>query len=399
MSTETETRLRAALHASADVITDETPEPMRAPASRRPVWWPLLAAAAVVLAVAALALVVRGDGGTKHRIPPIHHTSGPAPVLHRQACTVPLPDAWAQAVSTSTLPGLQALAVTDDGAVLAARVDRPDLMIVGRNGHARLLYAAPRSVPGLGNVRVTHVSVEGTWAAVLLGIDEGETAPDGIVAVNIKTGAVRTARSLLLGTLPIVQVPFVLSGVVYWSEGLSVGPDHVYAYDIARRHRRTLDTSRQPDILGPVALGGGIYWQKADRVVTYRAGDLPPGFDVLVGKGYAGLTTDGDRQAWVQQVGERFVVKMRVGNGAPVTVLGPMSDAPQVTELAGPYLLTGISVLDTRTGAATSLVSSNYPYTTSAGGSKTIAISRRESPTAAPQLSLLDIAKLPELHC
>jgi len=192
----------------------------------------------------------------------------------------------------------------------------------------------------------------------------------------------------------------VLDGVVYWSEGLSVGPDHVYAYDLATRQRHTLDRSATLDILGPEVLGGGIYWSKADRTVTYRAGNLPPGFDVLVGKGYGGLITDGNRQAWVQPIGQRFVVKMRIGNAAPVTVLGPSTDPVEVSGLVGPYLLVGSTVLDTRTGAATDLNPTADTFADVAAGGGTIAVSLSgASPVRQGLLAVLNEATLPGLRC
>ena len=400
MSTDMETRLRAAFLASADVITDEAPEPLRATEPpRRPTWWPLLAAAAVVLAVAALAFVVRGNGGGKHQMPPVHR--GPTPVLHPQACTVPQPARWHEALGVNQLHGLRVLGVTTDGAVLAARADRPQVVLVRRDGSQTPLYAAPRSVPD-GDVRVGSASADGDWTVISLIAGGGQGALDGIVAVNVTSLAVRTVRSLLLGTLPIVQEPVVLDGVVYWSEGLSVGPDHVYAYDLATRQRRTLDHSPTLDISGPVELGGGVYWTKGNRVVTYRAGKLPPGFTVLTGKSYGGLVTSGDRQAWVQQVGQRFTVKMRIGNGDPVTMLDPLADPVRVTGIAGPYLLVGTDVLDTRTGATTRLTTPAYQAFTNVGGNgSTIAVSFTlgSGPSVTSMLSILDIAKLPGLHC
>jgi hypothetical protein len=406
MSTDTEHRLRAALRAGATVITEDTPPALRsAGPQRRSITWPLLVAAAVVvLVVAVLAVVVRGSG-SKHTSPPVHPSPPPAiDQLHPKTCTIPVPQAWQDVLEAGTIgdtpePEIRPiLGATSGGSVVATDLNRHQVVIVTPNHAVHHLYTAPTTVPGQGRAHIGSAAIGGDWVAVTLILGGGQGATGGIVAVNVHTGAVRVVRDPSLGSDSIVQPPAVLDGVVYWSEGPSVGPDHVYAYDLATQHRSTLDRSRLLDIGGPVVVGGGVYWQKAGSVVAYRPGNLPPGFVVEPGELSGALVTAGDRQAWVQQVGRRFVVKMRIGERSPVSMSPPTTFAPGITGIAGPYLVSGTTVLDTRTGAETTLVAGPDQLANAAAAGSTIAVNFTGS-KGGPQLSLLDASALPELHC
>ncbi len=400
----------------------------------RPVWIRPLLAATVVAAIAAAAVL--GNLPGRHVHPGTATSTAPAPSASRSpssaptptvpkanspfrplACTIPFPDSWASvqspiirppgAASYAASSGLSILAMSATGAVLASSDLAPngDLVLVRPDRSTRVLYRLPTSLAGQPSLRLGSGQIDTQWAAFAVILGRGQGAIGAIEAVNLATGTVHVVRDAGLGTDMIVSDPQLLDGHVYWSEVSNTGQGKVYDYDLATAGQSTLDSGA---VIGPQLIGGAIEWSRDGKVVWHGSPSLPPGFHVDPGKTVA-LLQDGSTYAWRAWVGtgtaQRDVIYLTTsGRQKPVVVYRPPSAdiVPALLALTGPYVIfdnnTDITVLDTRTGAATTLTSSRPPFTTAAAAAGLIALNVVGSKGGA-QLVTIRRDALTELHC
>ena len=409
MTTDTEARLRAALQARAELITLEPAELPLLPSGRRRrgLAW-ALAAAAVVVAVAGLAVAVRNHSSSA---PPIHQptvsksvTPPPAPNgVHAASCTASNAGSWHTTPVTApdAPPGvitgaLWLLGVDSHGNTVAIEQFSPNrilLLPAEAPTHTRELYTAPTSVPGQGPARLGGGAVDGDWVVFSIITGGGQGALSGIGAVNTATGAVRTVRDVSLGGELIVSEPIIVDGVIYWSEVSNFGSGHIYGYDVDTGTRHTLETG--PDI-APFTVAGGVYWigPQPKQVHTYRAGTLPPGYDLRATSNPASVVRAGDLMAWNER-GQILVRKgsepaVRVATGSPFAI----SD-DYLTYTHGAH---GMSVLDLRTGATVTLLDPGPYGLPAAGGAGTLAFNTLGS-HGGSNVTVANAATLPRLHC
>jgi len=440
MSTELENRLRAAFTAGAIVIpVDDRPLAIgdEAPTDRRP--WTrtvVLAAAAVVIAVAALAVALSSRTTSAppahrpsitHSAPPssITHSAPPSSVSHIAPPPLSVIDglhpvqcisdqaAWVRALSDGkvappNLPtvsganGLPLLGVDSRGNAVVVETAQPNRVLLVRPDHStETLFTSPRSVAGQGPAHVgwsLGTGVDGDWAVFTINTNATYDVPTGIYVVNTDTRQVKVVRDVALGNKLIVSLPIIVRGTVYWREGTHSGYGHIYAYDIATGTRQTLESG---DLYAPFTIAGGVYWFRgsARAVVTHIAGQLPPGYVVGHRFNPPVLTTSG-LVAWTAQDTREVVVREGAGPSVPVDRAHDL-ESSSVLALSANFVVWntsyGIYILDLRTGAAFRLKSDpTLVGAASAGG--TLALNSQGAGNGF-DLTILDVATLPELHC
>jgi outer membrane protein assembly factor BamB len=226
---------------------------------------------------------------------------------------------------------------------------------------------------------------------------------------------VRDPLSVLQTADVRIAPPILLDGTVYWSETDNTGQGSVYRVDLNTGDRTTLSSGPDATVQG---MGSDVTWRKPDGTFGYAGAlNLPDGFPV--DDTSAVLLQDGPVSAWSSQpIGQRAVIYLSAAADQPPQVVytAPSSDTVLTLEaLSGPYVIfdadSGITALDTRTGAATNLEALNSPtgaaanlelqhagdvYALAAGGM--IALSLADD-TGQKQIVRLSTAALPKLSC
>ena len=292
------------------------------------------------------------------------------------------------------------------GAVLTSSDSAPngELVLVQPDRSTRVLYRLATSLAGQSSLRLGTGQLDSQWAVFDVVLGGGQGAIGAIEAVNLSTGTVHVVRDASLGTELIVSAPQLLDGHVYWSEVSNTGQGNVYDYDLASGTKATLDSG---GVIDPEVVGGAVEWGRDGKLIWHGSPSVPPGFQVDPGK-IVTLLQDGSTYAWSAWSGtgtaQRHVIYMATsGMQKPEIVYTPPSAdiVPTLLALSGPYVIfdnTYITVLDTRTGAATTLTSSPSPFTTAAAAGGVIALNIVGSKGGA-QLVLIRTDALTELHC
>ena len=153
-------------------------------------------------------------------------------------------------------------------------------------------------------------------------------------------------------------------------------------------HRPAADTGSGV-VTGPFTIGGGVYWTKypGPTLVTYDAGQLPPGY-VVQAKASSPVVSGGQITAWAQTSGQRTDILVRRGTGPPVTVFTESLDnAPVPAAIAGEYLLlvdaNALTILDMRTGATVGMATNRL--FTAAAGEAPPSLTTSSAPKAVPR--------------
>jgi RNA polymerase sigma factor (sigma-70 family) len=412
VSGDPETRVRAALRAGAEAmnIADRPLADERldyGAVRNRRVGWPALLTTAVALA-GTLAAVLIGRSWS-------HRTGPVVGDVHPATCRAANATVWLRAITTGAVyvgdveprgVDLQVLGVDGHGEAIAVVALGTKLVAIGRDQSVRTIYTlhvATGTQPKFGYEGLGGAgSVDRDWVAFAVNTAAGGgNHVNGIYAVNAASGTVRVARPVQRYPLPDTQVqpPVVVRHVVYWSEQTEAS-GFVYSYDLSTGARQTL---WQGANYGVVAAGGGVYWfERSDgQLHTHLVRDLPPGF---VPRAFvdAPVTTDGRRTAWLRRgdgtPGSSTDVEVRTGAG-PVVRVAHLIGGVQTLTIAGPYLIWyqvgEATVLDMRTGA-TATYRNPSPLTKARAGGRTLAMSVGAH---AHRLAVVDVARLPELHC
>lgn len=407
---------------------------------RRPAVWvrPVFAAAAVAAIAAGTVVLLNG---THHTTTPststtTSTTATPAPSpsrsslttpkvedrFHSLSCTVPTPAGWDRAFSPIIRPpgtssfdltsGLSILGISSGGTVLASSDIAPhgELVRVQPDGSTRVLYRLPATLAGQSTRHFGDGQIDNQWAVFDVIIGGGQGSVGAIDAVNLATGSLQVVRAASLGTLAIVSAPQLLHGHVYWSEVDNTGQGSVYDYNLSTQTRSTLDTGA---VSSPQVIGGAVAWGRGAKgpngtLVWHGTPDLPPRFHAEPGVSST-LLRDGTVYAWSGWQGtgatqQQVIYMATAGMNKPDVVYTPPPANGTATLLAltGPYVIftnnTAILALDTRTGAATTLVPSQQPFTTAAAANGIIALNVLGSKGGA-QLVTLRTDALTELHC
>jgi len=433
MSTDIELRIRAALQAGAEAITDD-------PAAARPPsgpgasadteidtapWrirdhWTWIAAAASVALIAGLVIALR-DGGrpappARSVTPTISSpTPSPSSDIRPVSCLTKLPASWERALWTTGrvqspgtgAAGLPILGMTPAGDVISSTSER--LVLVRRDHSIHPLYTASQSTSGQGPVRIGgSAQADSRWVVFSLIIGGGQGGRGGIDAVDLDTHEVRTIRSTDLGTELIVSEPVLLDGKVYWSEVTNAGEGHVYVYDLSTSARRTLDSGL---VTGPQVLGGGVVWMRGDTtVVEHVPPTLPSGYSPQFNK-QGTLLVDGSTSAWLDP--QRSALRITTAaHPAGVTVYTAPNAILSLLALSGRYLFWSdgmhITVLDTRTGASSYLERGvaavpQFDNVTAAGANAAVAsgivAATRSGASGGAELGIAPVSDLPDLRC
>jgi hypothetical protein len=193
----------------------------------------------------------------------------------------------------------------------------------------------------------------------------------------------------------------------------SSGVGHLYSYSIATGERRTLDSGQ---LTAPFTIGGGVYWDTDQSVVTHIAGVLPPSY-VVQPKPSSNPTIAVDRAqvAWVRggvyDSQAKYIdpeIVVREDSGPSVSVFRSKAGVmPQVVALVGPYLVwqnsvvnnQELTVLDLRTGATAALRGgaggAYLPAGTPTG--RHLVLGVRDGLFTPP--TVVDTTRAPRLHC
>lgn len=412
----------------------------RRPRRHRVVWIKPLLAAALVAAIAGCAAILLNL--PRHQMPPstATTTAPPTPTPSGSAstsaavpvangpfrpwtCTVPSPDRWAAAWSRFIRPpgaaptdlthGLSILDMSSTGAVLAFSTATPpgqshgEVVLVRPDQSTRVLYRLPTTLAGQNTLRVTAGQLDTQWAVFAVTLGGGQGTVGAIDAVNLSTGTgtVHVIRDASLGTLLQVSAPQLLNGHVYWSELSNTGHGSVYDADLATGTRTTLDSG---DVIDPQIVGGAVEWGRNRTVVWHGTPTLPPGLQITPGKTVT-LLRDGATFAWTQWTGtgtdqKQVLYMAKLGAAKPKAVYTPPTPdvIPQLLALSGPYVIfddTSITALDTRTGAATTIVTGSQPGSTTAAAAGGVIALNQIGAKGGTQLALAHTTDLPELRC
>lgn len=401
MSTDLETALRDMLHERAGDITALPPRlthPGQLPHvdgaelldlgaphhSARSSRWLLAAAVAVIIAIAGTVLGIRhlADHDPRPAAPntvtptgaPTTTTSTsasppPKPAsypngLHPLACFTNLPPAWQRFLAGPSPEGgdSQPVALTSSGGVISiVSSGWRQKLILDSPGHTpRVLFTNSGADSNGERTGVLDVSSAANWVVFeyMYGYGQGGPGPVQIEAVDLNTGAIQVVRPTTQNDATIVPGIVLFHGVVYWAEidagqGLSTG--RVVGFNLSSRRSRVLDSG---NVTAPIVESGGLYWGKGSKIVTYRAGQLPPGYRVLPMKSSSGLASSAGVDAWLSP-SENSIRMWHKGLAASVTVLSG-KHVLQLNGLSGHFLFwsrsgSGSYVMDTRTGAAAPL--------------------------------------------
>ena len=440
MSTDIELRIRAALHAGAEAITDD-PAAARPPsgpgasadtdveAAPRRIrdHWAWIAAAASVAVIAGLVIALRDSGRPAppaRSVTPTISSPAPSPSsdIRPVSCLTQLPASWERALwttgrvqppsGTSGTAGLPILGMTPGGDVISSTSTSTTpqrLLRVRPDRSIDPLYTVPQATPGQGTTRIGgSAQADSRWVVFSLIVGDGQGARGGIDAVDLDTHEVRTIRSTDLGTELIVSEPMLLDGKVYWSEVTNAGEGHVYEYDLSSSARRTLDSGL---VTGPQVLGGGVVWMRGDTtVVEHVPPTLPSGYSPQFNK-EGTLLVDGSTSAWLDP--QRSALRITTAaHPAGVTVYTAPNAILSLLALSGRYLFWSdgmhITVLDTRTGASSYLERGvaavpQFDNVTAAGANAAVAsgivAATRSGASGGAELGIAPVSDLPDLRC
>ncbi len=305
------------------------------------------------------------------------------------------------ALGTPDLSGLPILSVTPTGDVLTGPQSYGKLDLVSSSGGISVLYTAP----GVSDptARVSWAQADSRWVAFAESVGQGQSSIVSLAVIDRASGTATVFRRYAAIGSTMALPPVLYDGAVYWTERTST-TGAVLRYDPATGQTSTLATGTN---LSPVVMtGGGLYWQAGTTLVTYRGGQLPPGFALTGGKLTAPVT-DGTTSVWVAPLTADSPLTLelsRPGMTRPVPIVQEPASAGLLVPLAvaGPYVLwqdnTGIVALDTRTGAATVLLPPNVTFANAAANGPTLALNEIGSKGGAALL-LGHIDTLPRLHC
>jgi hypothetical protein len=355
--------------------------------------WPAVAAALVV-AAAGVIIAIRGGVGAAPRpagpaSPSPTPTVSPTEVdgaLRPLTCTTQLPAAWQAVLARFDSAGGRVLTVAPDGTVLRDVVAHGgEKLVADTASGSRTLFQAPATQHG-APVRIGDAATDGTWVVftVLFGQGGGQ-GPVQIDAVRLTGGTVQVIRPTTATDPTIVLGPVLYDEAVYWTQidagqGLTTGP--LSRYELSSRKTSVL---AQGQLSGPLAAGGGLYWDDGSRLVTYRAGTLPPGYTPTPSKAW-GLFRDGDTYAWTDPTSTAALL-WRPGLSAPAPLI---PSGATVLGVVGRYLFWSGGVLDTSTGA-----NARVPFAVTA----VYAVDGKEVLAGADGALPLNVAGLPDLRC
>ncbi|MBE7187145.1 hypothetical protein [Jatrophihabitans endophyticus] len=277
--------------------------------------WPVLVAAAAVLAAVGSVLALLVGGPTHHATPPVHHPHAPRTVT-RTSCLTGIPAAWTRAAEHgTTVRGVDAgdvTAVTPSGG-LVLQTDGPAST---KYGTARFAYLAPgaSSPRSLGVLRVPLP--QGTSSgyefdtdvdnATLLVTAYSGRRPRVVVAVDLHTGK----HTTIVRTSPdsgrkLFDDAYVQAGIAYYqtdprarTKGRALH-DQVIAVPVTGGTRQLVGSG---DVyLDKSALG--IVWNN-DEAGPERPADVPAvvsrhaNLDSEVDEVFESYITDGHVYAW-----------------------------------------------------------------------------------------------------
>jgi len=344
-------------------------------------WWPVAAAVAAVLAVIGIVVAVR------HLTPDRHQPAEPV-IVTRSACTMDPPPSWQRAFATAGQQNLgeMVLGAATDGTVLVRREGRTTVqtLIASPSGATRIVEQLP--FPGRSYVGANS-TIDGRWIVLPIGDVPTQTLVEFDVydrATLQLTEKVSIAKGARIGTWAM------FNGHLYWTQPRSDSLGTLLDHDLVARRTRTAEPDGVRNVLGSP---NGVAWTDAQHRTHLIAGAAP---DQVPGQpgSHPGLVTDGRTYAWPSgtSIGWHDAATKQ-------TVLVRWFPAFQVTVLAvaGPYVLItsdraggGQSdwLIDTRTGAAESAVSSDVV----ASGNGILAYSLNP-------LVVVHIDQLPQLRC
>jgi hypothetical protein len=322
--TELETLLRSTLAGRAETIHDARPWVAPAPASVRPRrrWLPVLAAAAIVIAVVAGVFISLRLTRTEHKV------IKPAPLP--TVCRTTLPSQWRTALSSAGLDagGRTAgpLSVAADGSVIAMRDDgvHPgdgrEIVQLRPGSEPKVLYAIPD--PDRYDAQAAYLVDH--WLIVALhhqGRPAKHTIPGSsaiglaaVVVVDINTGHARTLTSASDTGLSINSLA-VLDGKAYWDERPSYPAREGVVKSYDPRTGKIATVYQGPTSWLEITGAGLVFYD--DREHPLVAADLPaPVEAAMTSFSRRYLASDGSAYAWLMS--RKVVGWWAPGNATPI---------------------------------------------------------------------------------